>query len=83
MLRFATILVLHLYSCQPINAAKILFLYPLSPGSEISAVQPLAKALLERGHSVTFVTSKIDPFQHPNYTQILPLDITTIKDYVG
>jgi hypothetical protein len=70
-------------SCLIVKSAKIVFFYPLSPGSEISAVQPLVKALLEGGHSVTFVTSNFDPYQHPNYTQVLPLNTTTVKDYVG
>lgn len=66
-----------------INGYKILFLSPHNAKSHQIYMQSFVKALLNRGHHVTFLTSA--PFYWPNgvnYTEILvdpPFDTDTIR----
>lgn len=65
------------------NSYKVLFLAPFNGKSHWIYLQNFVRALLNRGHEVTFLTSiPLDDIKSSNYTQILidpPLDLAALS----
>lgn len=63
------------------NAYKVLFLGPFNGKSHFLYIQSFVRALIERGHEVTFLTSNsLSHLNLANYTEVLvdpPIDLTS------
>lgn len=66
------------------NGYKVLFLAPFNAKSHIIYLQNFVRALIDRGHEVTFVTSiPLTDIKVSNYTEVLidpPLDLASMSE---
>lgn len=69
--------ILLLLSCvvAPISGYKVLFLAPGKAKSHFIFVSPFVRAILDRGHEVTYLTSNTLNLKMKNYTEILLDDV--------
>jgi len=82
LFQFPTILIILTYHST--NAYKILFLTPLGTRSETHLFQPYAKALLTRGHQITYISSQPSGVKNnPNFEEIIPTKPFTMIDFTG
>lgn len=63
------------YVILQINGYKILFLAPGKAKSHFIFVSPFVRALLDRGHEVTYLTSNTLNLNITNYTEVLLDDV--------
>lgn len=68
------IVILFIVITDPMNhgafGSNILMIFPAPSYSHTIAARVLAQALVERGHSITVITTDARPMNHPNITQI-------------
>lgn len=71
------IFVLLSYLTIQINGYKVLFIAPGKAKSHFIFISPFVRALLDRGHEVTYLTSNTLNLNLKNYTEVLLHDLPT------
>lgn len=59
-----------LLTTHEVHSSNILMVFPAPSYSHTIAAKVLANTLVERGHSITLLTTDAKPMNHPNITQI-------------
>lgn len=79
LLKVSLLVTLHLVT--NVFGDRILLLMPIGTRSETHLLNPIAKALLDRGHQVTLVTPSSSSIKHKNFKEVVPTKPLDFLDF--